>query len=115
MSQFAILTHDHPTLHWDFLLEDGDTLRAWRLAEPPTLGRSIVATPLSAHRRVYLDYEGPISGDRGTVNRWDQGSYQREVWTESEVQLQLFGSHFSAYVLLISQGENWLATFQPLS
>jgi hypothetical protein len=27
------------------------------------------------HRLMYLDYEGPISGDRGSVVRWDAGSY----------------------------------------
>lgn len=29
------------------------------------------------HRRLYLDYEGPISGDRGSVRRVDAGTYER--------------------------------------
>ncbi len=28
-SRFAILNHDHPFLHWDLLLEDGDRCRTW--------------------------------------------------------------------------------------
>ena len=34
------------------------------------------AVPLPDHRLFYLDYEGPVSGNRGTVSRWDQGYYQ---------------------------------------
>lgn len=76
MPRFAILEHDHPELHWDLLLEDGAVLRAWRLAEPPRVGVRIAATALAAHRLVYLDYEGPISGGRGAVKRWEAGVYE---------------------------------------
>ena len=35
----------------------------------------IRAERLPDHRRRYLDYEGPISGNRGSVIRWDAGDY----------------------------------------
>ena len=85
MPRFAILTHDHPFWHWDVLLEKEAVLRAWRvLAAPDSLG-PLALEPLPDHRMLYLDYEGPVSGDRGEVRQWDAGTY--EMVTESEVQL----------------------------
>lgn len=81
MPRFVILTHDHPTLHWDFMLEMGATLRTWRLPEPPHAGCDLPVEPLPDHRLMYLDYEGPVSGNRGSVQRWDAGEF--EVLDES--------------------------------
>ena len=75
MPRYVILEHDHPFLHWDLMLEASDWLRTWRLAAPPTASPKIEATELGNHRRLYLDYEGPVSGDRGSVVRWDAGHY----------------------------------------
>jgi hypothetical protein len=36
---------------------------------------SIPARRIQDHRRVYLDYEGPVSSDRGEVVRIDRGPY----------------------------------------
>lgn len=77
MARFVILEHDHPVLHWDLMLEADNVLETWRLAEPPTAGE-IGATALPNHRLLYLDYEGPIKGDRGTVQKWDAGTYVEE-------------------------------------
>ncbi len=77
MPRFVILEHDHPVLHWDLMLQEGDVLRTWRLAEPPSGGAfTIAAEPLPDHRLIYLDYEGPVSGGRGIVKRWDGGKYE---------------------------------------
>ena len=75
MSRFVILTHDFPRLHWDFLVECGDVLKCWRLPEIPRSGEALAAEALDDHRVMYLDYEGPVSGGRGTVSRWDHGDY----------------------------------------
>jgi hypothetical protein len=75
MPRFVILEHDHPVLHWDLMLEDGEVLRTWRLAAPPGPGTAIAAEALPDHRKHYLDYEGPVGGGRGTVRRWDRGEY----------------------------------------
>lgn len=74
--RFAILKHDHPFLHWDFLLDAGETLKTWRLLSPPATGIWIAAELLPDHRRIYLDYEGEVSGNRGTVTRVHHGRYQ---------------------------------------
>ncbi len=76
MPRFVVLTHDHPVLHWDLMLEQGDSLRTWRLVRPADSEGPIEAEQLPDHRLAYLDYEGPVSGDRGTVERWDAGTYE---------------------------------------
>jgi hypothetical protein len=57
------------------MLESGEALRTWALAESPALGAVIAAEQLPDHRRAYLDYEGPVSGERGIVCRWDSGEF----------------------------------------
>ena len=74
--RFVILEHDHPFLHWDLLLEEEYSARTWRLLRKPCLGEPIAAEPLPNHRLMYLDYEGVVSGDRGTVKRFLAGTYQ---------------------------------------
>ncbi len=79
MPRFVILEHDHPALHWDLMLEAGDVLRTWRLAAPPMNSHAIEATALGDHRHMYLDYEGPVSGNRGSVRRWDAGAFDGDL------------------------------------
>ena len=75
MPRFVILEHDYPLRHWDLMLEFGPVLRTWRLAEPPLPGKVVAAEPTFDHRLMYLDYEGPVSGDRGNVKRWQSGTF----------------------------------------
>jgi hypothetical protein len=88
MSQFVILIHDHPFLHWDLLVRSGDVLRSWRLLESPerwqfnALSASLSAEAIANHRLAYLDYEGPVSRERGQVVRWDHGAAE---WLIDEV------------------------------
>jgi hypothetical protein len=78
MRRFAVLRHDVKPgeVHWDLLVEgapDGK-LFTWRLAAPlPARGR-VAAERSFDHRALYLEYEGEISGGRGTVKREAAGS-----------------------------------------
>ena len=88
--RFAVLTHDHPRPHFDLLVETGPLCRTWRLAGEPD-GPPVAAEPIADHRPHYLTYEGPVSGGRGTVARWDAG--RCTAWTEEggAVRLTLDG------------------------
>jgi hypothetical protein len=56
--------------HFDLMYEEspGGTLTTWRIPEWPIL-QYLDCTQLGQHRRDYLTYEGPVSGDRGSVKR----------------------------------------------
>jgi hypothetical protein len=109
MPRFVILTHDFPFLHWDFMLEQEETLRTWRLEAPPDSQRAIDALPLPDHRRQYLDYEGPVSGNRGTVCRWDAGDYQTVLETPGRIEVELRGTRLRGRAILIGEpaGSSW--------
>jgi hypothetical protein len=94
--RFVVLAHDWPTPHFDFLLEAGGVLRAWRLMAEPFAGAEIPAEPNVDHRLLYLDYEGPVSGDRGTVRRWDAGTFEWLVEEPDRVAIDLRGEKVSA-------------------
>lgn len=58
------------------MLEVDGMLRTWRLLDEPGIGRCVRAEELADHRLAYLDYEGPVSGGRGNVARWDSGQFE---------------------------------------
>ncbi len=88
--RFCILLHDHPYWHWDFLLEHGDHALSWRLLRKPCVDEPIAADLLLPHRLLYLDYEGSVSNDRGTVKRIDHGTFEIKA-TELDFVILLDG------------------------
>ncbi len=73
--RYVILHHTGWTEdHFDLMLEtdNASPLLTWRLDRWPD---PTAITPLPAHRRAYLEYEGPVSNDRGQVRRVASGSY----------------------------------------
>lgn len=90
--RFAILTHDHPFFHWDLLLEAGEVAWTWRLLDEPSSERHPRAERIGDHRLLYLDYEGPVSGGRGQVTRWDCGTYRVLDESAGELTVLLAGS-----------------------
>jgi len=115
--RFAILTHDHPFFHWDLLLEAGETAWTWRLSErretrderrePAELSRAehlpsgpLLIERIADHRLLYLDYEGPVSGNRGHVARVDWGEYCISAECEAEFQVRLSGQQDSWTIML---------------
>ena len=86
MPRFVILRHEMPPggvrgTHFDLMLEVGGVLRTWLIPELLVPGQLIQAEALPDHRLAYLDYEGPVSDNRGSVSRVDEGEY--EVLAES--------------------------------
>jgi hypothetical protein len=106
MPRFVVLTHDHPFLHWDFMLEKEASLRSWRLLEPPCSDHPIAAECLPDHRLAYLDYEGPVSGNRGTVITFDRGEYTFVEETTHSVVAELKGIKLEGTVTIRPVAEN---------
>jgi hypothetical protein len=119
MPRYVVLRHDPPNentraVHWDFMIETGAALRTWALDAEPAAGKTIRAKSLADHRLVYLDYEGPISGDRGTVSKWDSGSFEILAETPTELQLRLSGGRWTGTVKIsqdAADSQRWTFVF----
>ena len=91
--RFVILHHQTATdAHWDVMLEMDSDLATWSIMPQcmPGLSFASPATRLFPHRKHYLDYEGDIAGNRGTVCRIDAGTYRQL----SPEMFTLYGTHF---------------------
>lgn len=102
MPRYVILEHQWNGVHYDLMLEDPETgdLRTWAIDEEIQANLELPARALPAHRRIYLDYEGPVSRGRGKVTRIDQGRYKARDWTEDRVEVLLQGERFSGVAVL---------------
>jgi hypothetical protein len=105
MPRFVVLRHETPPgsprgLHWDFMLEQDGALRTWALAEEPRADCAIDAHELAVHRVAYLQYEGPVSGDRGSVARWDEGDFALLSEVAEHLELSLTGRRLFGHVRL---------------
>jgi hypothetical protein len=108
--RFVLLEHDHPERHWDLMLEVGEVLWTWRLPEPlPPRQPTIPATRIGDHRLLYLDYEGPVSGQRGTVKREDAGTFTPLELRPDHVHVRLHGGRATGEVILraVRPGDEW--------
>jgi hypothetical protein len=97
MPRFVILLHETPPgaergTHYDLMLEADGVLRTWAIAAPPRFDTPQPALPLADHRLAYLEYEGPLSGDRGQVTRWDQGEYRIAEENRTHLLIELAGT-----------------------
>ena len=86
--------------HLDLMLESGDGLRTWSIAEFPAAGEEVVADELPIHRLDYLDYEGPVSNNRGEVSRLDRGTYEIQSETNDALLILMQGEKYRGHLQL---------------
>ncbi len=99
MPRFVVLQHDQPDrLHWDFMLDQGESLATWALPMPPAYEHVLPARVLVDHRRDYLQYEGPVSQGRGTVVRWDEGQFEWIERTADRIVVDVVGQKIDGRV-----------------
>ena len=119
LPRFVILRHEMPGAerggtHWDFMLESDGVLRTWGLSEEPQIGREIAAEQLADHRLAYLDYEGPVSGNRGSVTQWDAGEYETLVAAGGHWNVRLKGQRLNGFANLrqpSNDNQRWTFNF----
>lgn len=97
------------------MLEKEAGLRTWRLSQPPSGREIIAAEPLADHRLAYLDYEGPVSGNRGTVRSFDRGNYVSVEESADLVVVELSGTQLNGQASLrrASHTGTWTFQFAP--
>jgi hypothetical protein len=121
MSRFVFLWHETPATyarssHWDLMLQVGGRLRCWALSHPPDEVVEQSVDQLPDHRLAYLDYEGPISADRGSVSRHDQGAYEPIVEEENSLVVRLTGKRLQGMLTLRREhaaDQRWRLSFVP--
>jgi hypothetical protein len=116
--RFVILRHDHPFLHWDFLVEEPELATTWRLMREPCLAEPILAEPIEDHRLTYLDYEGPVSRNRGNVERVLAGVVAQEL-PSNDVSCRVFELENQAFcrraMFKRSEDGRWFVRFESRS
>jgi DNA polymerase Ligase (LigD) len=117
MPRFVLLYHDCPQSfgkpsHWDLMLEFEGVLMTWSLTELPSAWQTssapdnadprfdLQATRIADHRLAYLDYEGPVSNNRGEVRRQDRGEYEITKETDDRLEVKLRGKCIRGVVTL---------------
>jgi hypothetical protein len=90
---FVILYHtEYGQPHFDVMFAVEGVLRTWQLSADPrdlAVGQSLAANALPDHRTAYLTYEGPVSRDRGFVERVLAGTYDADGWDGQSICLEL--------------------------
>jgi hypothetical protein len=117
-ARFVILHHRFDdSEHWDLMIEHGEVLLTWQLLrEPVDAARlPIPARRIGDHRKAYLEYEGPVSGGRGTVRRVDAGTVEIEEQTRDQLRFRLAGSRLcGSFVLQRGEAQDWTLANLPV-
>ncbi|MCD4823575.1 MAG: hypothetical protein K8S55_03140 [Phycisphaerae bacterium] len=109
---FVILAHDgHGPSHFDLMFSIGTALATWQCPRDPAglpVGQSMSCQKLPDHRLAYLDYEGPISGGRGSVRRVEQGRYEAALVSEERWDVQIIGQGMEGrFILRRLKDDKW--------
>jgi hypothetical protein len=110
--QYVILRHDGiDEPHFDLMFESapGSSLNTWRSPRWP-IDRPTPLVPLGDHRREYLEFEGPVSGNRGHVTRVERGQFNRLAGSEPAFRITL---ERGIELEISRHGDQWLA--RPIS
>ncbi len=107
--EFVILRHcDYGPVHYDLMLQAGDALATWQVAVNPaelTIGEAAEAKALPDHRLAYLSYEGPVSQDRGRVERIEQGRYTTQTDEPTRRVVELAGQALAGSFELVEEAD----------
>ncbi len=118
MPRFVLLHHECPPgsvklSHWDFMLAVEGVLWTWELRELPAAwlvadGETasgnhdpVVASRLVDHRVAYLDYEGPLTKDRGNVSRIASGEFEILEHTPRRLVIHLVDERLCGTIELV--------------
>ncbi len=117
MPRYVLLHHGCPASyrsgpHWDLMLERDGVLRTWSLPENPWPASEAITLSverLADHRILYLDYEGPLSGDRGDVERVAAGEFEWGMCEEERAVVRILSGPLAGELELVrTVGEWWL-------
>ena len=98
--------------HYDLMLSPPGAGLLWTWAIPANpmcqpLPLECEAERFPDHRRVYLDYQGPVLGDRGQVQQAAKGTFEVVVWSEQQVavrfRLEEAAEHEASFLISLTR------------
>ncbi len=103
---YVIQRHSARNLHWDLRLEREGVLASWAIPkEPPQRkGTRRLAIQTEDHPINYASFAGTIPEGEygaGSVDIWDQGTYETEKWEANEIIVILEGRKLKGRYCLI--------------
>jgi bifunctional non-homologous end joining protein LigD len=104
--RFVVQKHRARTLHYDFRLERDGVFKSWAVPKgvPETIGPRRLAVQVPDHPIEYGSFEGTIPKGEygaGTVEIWDEGTYELLEWTDDSIGFVLHGSRLHGTYSLI--------------
>ncbi len=104
--RFVVQKHHARTLHYDFRLEKDGVLKSWAVPKgvPESIGPRHLAVQVPDHPLEYGSFEGTIPEGRygaGTVEIWDEGTYDLLEWGEESIGFVLHGRRYQGLYSLI--------------
>ena len=109
--RFVVQEHTTPEgVHWDLMLETGQTLTTFRLAERPqdVLRHAVEAVRIADHAMRFLAYEGPVQKGTGKVRIVERGTYRRLDEREDIITLDVQGAVLQgSFTLTWKKGTTW--------
>ncbi len=105
-ARFVIQKHHARTLHYDFRLERDGVYRSWAVPKglPESVGVRRLAVQVPDHPIAWGSFEGTIPEGQygaGTVEIWDDGTYEPLRWTDEAIDFVLHGRRLrGAYSLV---------------
>ncbi len=110
--RYAVLWHhDIAEPHYDLMFESkpGSDLATWRSLVWPIESQTPLIR-LRDHRRAFLDYEGQLTGQRGSVQRVASGECELQIGDDAIWKIQLLtGAPPTTLVIRQIDAERWIA------
>jgi bifunctional non-homologous end joining protein LigD len=105
--RFVVQEHHARRLHWDLRLERNGVLVSWALPRgvPYSPDDNHLAVHTEDHPLEYLTFKGDIPAGEyggGTMSVWDQGTYEAEKFTSTEVIARFDGERMRGKYALFS-------------
>jgi hypothetical protein len=110
-ARFVVQEHTTPEgVHWDLMLEQGQTLLTFRLPQPPAQAASAptAAAKIPDHPLRFLTYEGPVQNNTGRVRLVERGTLQIQHQTDEQIIFTLWGQSLQgSFTLTRIDGAEW--------
>ncbi len=107
--KFVIQKHTRgEEVHWDLMLEAGETLETYRLSLPPgkLTQEKCSAVKIFEHPLRFLTYEGPVNKGEGNVEIAESGTYNLLQQKPDYIEMELAGEILQGRFVLSCSGED---------